>query len=318
MTPDDQNDFPFEKSSLEGDDRLVHALLSHVYEEHAIQRRDDRIQRVIAEVGRQSSTEGQAGQQLLSVVRRTRTGIRWVRPLSMMAAAVCIIIGLWALTSTPSTAAASINRILATLGAPGDRTYRISLQELPKSRGPHAPQDLGTAPRPGLDEAVLYLRDGNQYVLARRDPHGGWAYDGFNGRQSWRVRRGRVEEVRDGLGAGRISMPPLMADVPFTDLRGTLERIRSDYRVEQSDSDSEFKHDGHQMNILASRNSRWVKGPKTIDIWADAETGVPHRIVFDDAKVQGSPIPCRITLSLQDEKPLPADWFAAEAHVGGQ
>ncbi len=69
----------------------------------------------------------------------------------------------------------------------------------------------------------------------RNDPKGGVIFDGYDGRQSWRIRAGVLEETKEGLGAGGIPMPPIMADVPFSDLHQTLERMRVDYTVEQLD-----------------------------------------------------------------------------------
>ena len=69
--------------------------------------------------------------------------------------------------------------------------------------------------------------------------------------------------------------------------------------------------------VGARRNSHDVKGPVVIEIWADSKTGMPHRIVFHDAKFQGSTQPRRLTFDLISEAPLPADWFTPSVHVPG-
>jgi len=170
-------------------------------------------------------------------------------------------------------------------------------------------------PRPGLNDATLYLRDGHQYLLVRDDPNGGVIFDGYDGQQSWRIRNGVVAETKAGLGAGGIPMPPMMANVPFSDLRQTLERIRVDYTVEQFDQAPLPSGSELLRHVLVRRNSREVKGPETTEIWANAKTGMPRRIVFDRAKLQGNPEPCRLTFDLSSEAPLPADWFAPTVHV---
>jgi outer membrane lipoprotein-sorting protein len=106
-----------------------------------------------------------------------------------------------------------------------------------------------------------------------------------------------------------------MADVPFSDLHQTLDRMRMDYRVEKLDQ-SPLPSGGETLrHALVRRNSREVKGPETIEIWADPKTAMPRRIIFDQAKVQGSREPCRITLDLVSEDPLEADWFTPAPHV---
>ncbi|HQL76363.1 MAG TPA: hypothetical protein PLD58_24545, partial [Phycisphaerae bacterium] len=207
------------------------------------------------------------------------------------------------------------------LAHPGDRTYRIAMEDLPEP--PHRADRVGSppppperVPRPGLDGATLYLRDAGQYVLVRDDPNTpAKILDGYDGRQSWRVRRGRLAEIKDGLGAGGIPMPTILADVPFCDLHRTLDRIRTDYTIEQSDLAPLDASQRPLLHVLARRNSRLVRGPETIEIWANASTGMPRRIVFDRAKLQGNRHAVRLTFDLADEAPLPADWFTPGPHV---
>ena len=57
-------------------------------------------------------------------------------------------------------------------------------------------------------------------------------------------------------------------------------------------------------HVRVRRSSREVKGPETTEIWADPRTGLPPRIVFDDAKIQGNRRPGRLTFDLVSQKPL--------------
>jgi hypothetical protein len=230
---------------------------------------------------------------------------------------VLIAVGLWVFTYNTAPALASLNDILSALGQPGDRTYHIQMEDLPEPPGRRPPDENWPTgmPRPGLDDAKLYLRDGRQYLLVRHDPRGGLIYDGYDGQQSWRVRNGVVAEIREGLGAGGIPMPPMMADVPFSDLPQTLERIRVDYSVEQFDLAPLQSGDALLRHVRVRRNTREVKGPETIEIWADPETGMPRRIVFDKAKLQGNRQPCRLTLDLVSEESVPENWFTPTPHA---
>jgi len=212
---------------------------------------------------------------------------------------------------------ASLNDILSALGRPGDRTYRIHMEDQPapaERRRPDEPPPE-TVPRPGLDNATLYLRDGHQYLLVRDDPKGGFIFDGYDGRQSWRITGGVLAETKEGFGAGGTPMPSIMANVPFTDLHQTLERIRVDYTVEQLDQAPLPSGSERLRHVRVRRNSREVKGPETIEIWANPKTAMPNRIVFDRAKVQGNREPCRLTFELSSEAPLSADWFAPAVHT---
>ena len=107
----------------------------------------------------------------------------------------------------------------------------------------------------------------------------------------------------------------MMADVPFSDLHQTLERIRVDYTVEQFDKaplPSGARYCGH---MRVRRNSREVKGPETIEIWADPKSAIPKHIIFDNAKIQGNRQPCRLTFDLINEDTLSPNWFSPTPHI---
>ena len=140
-------------------------------------------------------------------------------------------------------------------------------------------------------------------------------FDGYDGKQSWRVTRGRLAETREGLGAGGIPMPPIMADISFTDLHQSLERIQVDYNVEKFELASMNSGGENLRHVFARRKSHEIKGPETIEIWSDPKAGVPKRIVFDDAKIQGNRAPCLLKFDLISEETLPSNWFTPRAHM---
>ena len=245
----------------------------------------------------------------------------WARRGAWAAAAMVLVaVGVFVITNSQTPALASLNDILGALGRPGDRTFRIHMEDAPDAEGQGPREDRGPQPppRPGLDEATLYLRDGRLFLLVRADPKGGKAFDGYDGRQSWRIRASVLVETKDGPGAGGIPMPQVMGDVPFVDLQQTLERIRVDYSVERLDQAPLPSGGTLLRHVLARRNSREVKGPAAIEIWADSKTGMPRRIVFDQGKFQGNPQPRRLTFDLVSEAPLPVDWFTPVAHAAGK
>lgn len=303
----------------EADQRLIHALLLHLHDDQAAEHRQQRVQRAMQAI--REPAEPQSSQTLSaagSPAARTLRFPAWARRAVWAAAAMILVaVGVGVFTYSPTPALASLNDILSALGRPGDRSYRIQMEDLPEPPGRKPPDDRRPemVPRPGLDDARLYLRDERQYLLVRNDPKGRLIFDGYDGRQSWRVRAGALAEMKEGLGAGGIPMPPMMADVPFTDLHQTLERIRVDYTVEQLDQ-APLPSGGEVMrHVRVRRNSREVKGPETIEIWADPKTAIPKRIVFDDAKLQGNRQPCRLTFDLLSEKTLPQNWFTPAPHI---
>jgi hypothetical protein len=315
----DNDNLQDEGPGRQADDRLVHALLLHAHNPQVSEQREERVQRAMQGI-RESASPNMSSSATRPAERTLRLRTWTRRGVWAAAATVLIVVGLFAIFNGPSSAQASLNDILGALGRPGDRTYRIQMEDLPAPLERRSPDDPKPemAPKPRLDNATLYLRNSQQYLPVRDDPTGGSTFDGYDGRQSWRVRAGVLAETKEGLGAGGIPMPPIMADVPFSDLHQTLERIRVDYTVEQFDQAPLPPGSEALRHVRVRRNSREVKGPETIEIWADLKTAMPKRMVFDRAKLQGSRQPARLTFDLVSESPLPADWFAPETHTGGK
>ena len=290
----------------QADQRLVHALLLHMHDEQAVEHREQRVRRAIQAI-REPATATSRNMRN-SAARPADRALRFrawaMRGAWAAAAMVLIVAGILALTYGPAPAQASLNDILGALSRPGDRTFRVQVEPL-------MPE---IQPRVGLNGATLYLRDGRQFLLVRVDPGGGPLFDGYDGRQSWRIRGGVLVETKDGPGAGGLGMPQAMSDALFVDLQPTLERIHVDYTVERLDQAPLPSGGTFLRHVLARRNTREVKGPAVIEIWADLKTGMPRRIVFDQGKFQGNPQPRRLTFDLASEEPLPADWFSHPAH----
>ncbi len=314
MNPQDDN--LDDRPGRQAEDRLVHALLLHLYDPQAVEHREWRVRRAMAAL--RTPIPLQSPPPAATSQARTVRFPGWLNRIAWAACALVLLaVGAWMFTYTPTSAMASLNDIIDALGRPGDRAYQIQMEDLPEPPGRKPADDCSATrlPRPGLNDAKLYLRDDRQYLLVRHDPNGGLTWDGYDGRQSWRVRNGALAEVRESLGAGGIPMPPMMADVPFSNLHQTLERIRVDYTVEELDQAALPSSGDLLRHAKVRRNSRWVKGPETIEIWADPQTAMPRRIVFDRAKIQGNRLPCRLTFDLVGKTDLPANWFSPASHV---
>jgi len=289
MTDDSPAD---DGASREADDRLIDALLVHLHDARAADRREARVARVMAAL--------QAGS------RRRPARIRWIRVGWAAAAAAVVTAGVLLFTATETPALASLEDIVAALSTPGDRAFALHVAD------DQPPADGG---RPGLDGALLYLRDGEQFLLVRVGRNGKRVLDGFDGRISWRIRGGVVVEETEGPGAGRVPVPQFMAEMPLLDLPGTLEALRRDYTVEPLDLSGLPEGGPPLRHLLARKKPRQAPGPTAIEIWADPATGMPRRIVFEGAKFQGSPRPRHLTFDLVSQDPLPEGWFHPSAHL---
>lgn len=304
----------------EADERLIHSLLLHIHDNQAASHSKQRVQQVMQTIRHSAQQDTSPLSSATGRVAACRLRFpNWARHYAQVAALILIGIGLWFFNYNPTPAMASLDDILNSLGLPGDRTYSISMKDLSDLLWQQRPENenwLASIPKPGLDNSTLYLRDGYQYLLVRQNPNkNGLIYDGYDGKQSWRVTDGRVAEIKEGLGAGGIPMPPIMADVPFCDLHQTLKRIHMDYTVEHFGQASLHIDTELLRYTRVRRNSRDVKGPETIEIWANPESGIPQCIIFDDAKIPGNQHPCRLTFELISEKPLLLDWFTPVPHV---
>jgi hypothetical protein len=293
-----------DSADREADERLVHALLLQLHDPQAAEHREERVRRAMLAMREDAKplSHAEASDHGARILRFPP----WARRTAWAAAAVLFIaVGLFVLTYSSSPALASLNDILGALSRPGDQTFRISVE-------PPDPQNQSPV---GLDKSTLYLRNGKLYLLERADPKGGLQFDGYDGQQSWRISGGALAETKEGLGAGGLGMPQTMSEALFSDLQPTLERIRTDYTIERFDLAPLPTGGPSLRHLVARRNSRDVKGAVVIEIWANSKTGMPRRIVFDQAKFQGRPEPRRLMFDLIGENSLPADWFSYQVHV---
>jgi hypothetical protein len=284
----------------QANDRLIHALLVQMHDAQADGHREERVRRVLATI----KAPVEADKPLLHPAGLAGRVGRWVFAAAAM---LLVAVGLWMLTSSSKTAYASLNDILGALGKPGDRTFRIRIE----------PRDPRIQPMLHLDGATLYLRDGKQYLLERPDPAGGLQYDGYDGRQSWRINSGRVVEIREGLGAGGVGISAAMSDSLYENLQATLSQVGTDYTIETFEQ-AIRSPDGTTLSHVIARHrpgGGGIQGPPTIEIWADPKTGIPRRIVFEQDPIPRVPTARRMVFELANEVSLPENWFTTEVHV---
>jgi len=243
----------------------------------------------------------------------------YLRAASLLIAAAC-----WFLWSGSNPALAALDRVLEAMDDPVDRTYEISVEpgEGPELReGGRKPPERGASRlppedrRPGLDGALLYVRNGNQFVLFRSTHSGELVINGSDGVEHWLIRPGRPVLVSTDPGAFRIPMPENLATIPLVDIRASLTGLRVAYQIEELAAERLAEDDPTRWRHLRARKiDRATKGPKTVSIWFHPATNLIGRIRFEQMHLQGRPEPRCMTMSLVSHQPLPANWFDHDAH----
>ncbi len=254
-----------------------------------------------------------------------------------IAAAIIISISV-VVTQTPSnTATAAMAQMIAAMDQAGDRTYSICVEGHRGDRRPPRDDRVGPPPqprdRPGrpdpppperqrgpgeravLDGSTLYLRGTDQFVLFRPTPSGRTLINGGDGRTRWMIRPEKPVLVSSDPGAFPIPMPEELAALVSLDLKATLQRIQEHYRVKRrEESPPDGTQDGATLYLDAEKVSRGFHGPKNIELWSEAETGLLLRIEFADIPLEDYPFPVRLIIELTSQTPLADNWFTRQAH----
>ncbi len=250
-------------------------------------------------------------------------------------AAAIIISILIVVTQTPSnTATAAMAQMIAAMEQAGDRTYTIRVEGRPGERRPPRPDRFDPPPDPRdrpapppperprqrgeravLDGSTLYLRGTDQFILFRPTPSGRTLINGGDGRTRWMIRPEKPVLVSSDPGAFPIPMPEELAALVSLDLKATLQRIQEHYRVKRrEESPPEGTRDGVTLYLDAEKVSRNFHGPKNIELWSEAETGLLLRIEFADIPLEDYPFPVRLIIELTSETPLADNWFTRHTH----
>jgi hypothetical protein len=308
--------------SKAGEWQLVHALLLQLSNQEGAERQA-RINRAIQAIRQAQADSAAQETSAVEPVRqhrgRFRAFIRWAIAVSLLLAAVS-----WLYVSDSNPALAALDRVVQALDDPIDRTYEISveLMDQPAPREPARKPSKRTTEvvppedrRPGLDGAILYIRDHNQFVLYRRTPDGKSVINGGNGRETWLIRPERPILVSSSPSAFRIPMPENLATVPFVDIRATLTSLREAYQIVELPAERLASNDPAQWRHLQARKiDPATKGPKVVSVWFHPTTNLIGRIQFEQMHLQGRPEPRRMTIALVAHQPLPANWFDHDAH----
>ncbi len=262
-------------------------------------------------------------QQIDTTNQMTKKFYRITRPFVRYGIAAILIISFTILFTQlpPNTATAAIDQMIAAIDHAGDRTYSIRIEgnrrenHPPRPDEPPAEKRREPGERAGLDGATLYLRGNNKFVLYWQTPSGKTVINGSDGQTNWHIRPDKPVLVSNNPEAFRIPMPPELAALLSLDLKATLQQIRNHYEVKYlEDITDDHRQDSSVTYLDARKSDRDFPGPKNIEIWAEAETGLLLRIEFADIYLQGDPNPQRLIIDLVDQSQLPENWFSHQTH----
>ncbi len=241
------------------------------------------------------------------LTRKFATPVRWI-PIAI-AASIVVVLGSWSLFPTSSQrASAAIARGLQATPVAREYAIRVVVNSLS-----------------GADvtkTAKLYLDSSNRFVVHRWGWLGlGDVWFGNDGNNLWVVPRlGPAiigsEKVLGGWMAKKDSTAPYLhiktilnrmekgytlymlpdADLEGVDGRVMCERVRADLKVNTKPQST---------SVL----------PIAIELWADKETGVAHRVVLNWDREPNAFGPVQWTIDLQGFPALSENWFSPYGHT---
>lgn len=170
--------------------------------------------------------------------------------------------------------------------------------------------------------ADLYVDPNNRFVLKHPGMLGfGTAWIGGDAQQRWIAPpRGPVIVGGEEIVGRWLSGQDLVS--PYLQLNTILERMGSDYALTML---TDVTLDGPNNRQIRSKHVRgdirqlrgWM--PTTIELWADADSGVAHKVILHWPPHPNRPGPVRWTIDLIDTPTdLPVDWFEIAGHAAGR
>lgn len=245
------------------------------------------------------------------------------RSFSMLAtvasAAVIGIFFLWNSGGQSSVSAAirELDRIIEKNVVFMDRTYQISVEEIidepRRSNRPALPNEQ-RPPKPPLNDGIVYVRDGNQFVLVRKEEDGRSFSTGSNGRLSWAIRPDGPVRVSQDLDRFNRDLPGHENAIPLTNIHDGLEQLRKSYNVQYSPNGPEeyASQSGAIYRTLIAVKKPKERGPQRVEIAYDTVSGCIQHLRF--IKMPYGPKLLDLRMSLVEERQLSPNFFDHENH----
>ena len=169
-------------------------------------------------------------------------------------------------------------------------------------------------------EAQLYIDDKNRFVLE----HPGWlalgkTWIGGDAQQRWIVPpRGPVVLGGEELVGGWLARKDIAS--PYLHMTTLLQRMTRHYSLERLEDENIESATSSLQRVRCARVHAQARQPRpnlpaTIDLWADAESGIAQRVVLQWQRDRSGTGPLRWTLDLLDTPTLPEDWFEYSGHA---
>lgn len=245
---------------------------------------------------------------------------RWaMMALASAAAVFCLaVLSPWNRngSSTAYAATAELHRIIETCLKTNDQSYHLRVLEAPIAKRSEKkrtrPEDR-RPPKPSLDEAVLHVRDGRQFVLIRKMPLGEVFVTGSNGVHSWAVRPAGPVRVSSDLTRFSHDLPGHEHSFPLLNIAEGLHELEQAYALNISTEKNNGIVDDSEQWIVATQRSTGHKGPKRVEIKYNIARGQISCLRFIEMPYGPDRIPV-LELECVQTQNLPQDFFDHTSH----
>ncbi|MFN9720625.1 MAG: hypothetical protein ACK58L_18150 [Planctomycetota bacterium] len=211
-----------------------------------------------------------------------------------------------------SAAVMELERLIEKSVVALDHTYRIRVETSaspPRTRRPNRGEER-RPPKPPLNDAILYVREGGRFTLVRMTEQGRFI-TGCNGHVSWMI---------DSSGFARTDSNPehFNRDVPghehqlsLINIHDSLEHLKKSYDVQLLPEEPAADGDVETRLLVAIRH-RKERGPRRVEITYEVTSGSIRQIRF--IEMPYGPDLLNVEMTLTSVEPLSADFFEYAHH----
>ncbi|ADG67707.1 hypothetical protein Plim_1877 [Planctopirus limnophila DSM 3776] len=233
----------------------------------------------------------------------------------VMAAFVTLFLMSLEVGQTSAVASTELKRLISAQETELDRTYRISVEEAPTPRRKRQPViDGNRPPKPPLDDAVLHVRKGNQFVLIRQMASGQQFVTGSNGQTSWAVRPDGPVRISTDLTRFNRDLPGHEHDFPLIQIERGLAQLQNAYEIQLLPIENGDDSAGKDLptRLLVAVKKRGHRGPQRVEITYSVPTGQIHQLRF--IEMPYGPEHLTVRLTQEEERPLGPTFFDHQSH----
>ncbi|MFO1021775.1 MAG: hypothetical protein U0903_13910 [Planctomycetales bacterium] len=220
-------------------------------------------------------------------------------------------------SSKLSAASRELSRLIELNEKGEDRTYKITVEKRSREegRGSSHVAELRRPPKPPMNDAVLHVRPGHQFVLERKTELDTPFITGSDGKTSWSVRAEGPVRVSNDLTRFHRDLPGHEYQMPLINLEQGLGQLREAYdiRIEEKIAGPAEQSDSARGDrTLAATKRRGFRGPRQVEIDYSSESGQIREIRFIDMPYGPERLTLRLTLVA--EKNLGSKFFEHQSH----